>query len=233
LLVRSLIFYLVFYSTLIPISIVVIFSSIIFSMETTQKVSGWWVLNILKALKLICLISWKVEGEENIPKKPCLIVANHHGPWESLFLQTLFVPTSSIIKKEILLIPFFGWAISCLKPITINRNKKLNSLKRVVQLGGKRIIEGYMVLIFPEGTRGDPSKGIGKFGNSFGMLAAKHNVPVIPICHNSGKYWVNKSIKKNKGCISVKVGSPITGSNPKEISDKAYQWIKKSYKDIN
>ena len=46
---------------------------------------------ILKALKLICLISWKIEGEENIPKKPCLIVANHHGPWESLFLQTLLI----------------------------------------------------------------------------------------------------------------------------------------------
>ena len=99
-------------------------------METTQKISGWWILNILKALKLICLISWKVEGEENIPKKPCLIVANHQGPWESMFLQTLFVPTSSIIKKEILLVPFFGWAISCLKPITIDRNKKLNSLKK-------------------------------------------------------------------------------------------------------
>ena len=58
-------------------------------------------------------------------------MANHQGPWESLFLQTIIQPTSSIIKKEILFIPFFGWAISRLMPIPINRKEKHSSMKKV------------------------------------------------------------------------------------------------------
>ena len=69
------------------------------------------------------------------------------------------------MKKEILIIPFFGWAISRLKPISINRKLKVKSLKKVIEVGGARIQEGYAVLVFPEGTRKKPEDGIGKFGN--------------------------------------------------------------------
>ena len=100
------------------------------------------------------------------------------------------------MKKEILIIPFFGWAISRLKPISINRKLKVESLKKVIEVGGARIKEGYAVLVFPEGTRKKPEDGIGKFGNSCGLLASNEMVPIIPICHNSGKYWINRSFKK-------------------------------------
>ena len=55
------------------------------------------------------------------------------------------------MKKEILMIPFFGWAIARLKPISINRKMKIESLKRVIEVGGARIREGHAILIFPEG----------------------------------------------------------------------------------
>mgnify|MGYP003325515752 CR=1 FL=1 len=95
------------------------------------------------------------------------------------------------MKREILLIPFFGWAISRLKPISINRKLKIESLKRVTEVGGQRIRAGFAVLVFPEGTRRNLKDGIGKFGNSCGVLASNESVPIIPICHNSGKYWLN------------------------------------------
>ena len=84
---------------------------------------------------------------DNIPNYPFVMVSNHQSPWESFFLQTLFLPTSSVMKKEILIIPFFGWAISRLKPISINRKLKVESMKKVVQIGGKRIRSGYAVLV--------------------------------------------------------------------------------------
>ena len=124
---------------------------------------------ILKVLNLLCGISWNKKGIENLPNTPFVIAANHQSPWESFFLQTLFIPTSSIMKKEILMIPFFGWAITRLKPISINREMKIESLKKVIEVGGARIQEGYSVLIFPEGTRREPEDGIGKFGNSCGL----------------------------------------------------------------
>ena len=137
------------------------------------------------------------------------------------------------MKKEILLIPFFGWAISRLKPISINRKLKVESLKKVVEIGGERIREGYAVLVFPEGTRKKPEKGIGKFGNSCGLLASNEAVPIIPICHNSGKYWINKSFRKKSGKITVVIGKPICGTDPKKLTEEAHSWIEKTYFNIS
>ena len=137
------------------------------------------------------------------------------------------------MKKEILMIPFFGWAIARLKPISINRKMKIESLRKVIEEGGARIQEGYSILIFPEGTRKEPEDGIGKFGNSCGVLASNEGVPIVPICHNSGKYWLNKSFKKNPGEINIIIGKPIYGKNPKELTENAYQWIEKNYSKIN
>jgi len=184
-------------------------------------------------LKWLCGVSWVVEGLDNIPEAPFVMAANHQGPWESLFLQTLFLPTSSILKKEILIIPFFGWAISRLQPIAINRKLKMESLKRVIKIGGQRLRSGFAVLVFPEGTRRRPQDGIGKFGNSCGVLASNESVPVIPICHNSGKYWVNRSFKKRGGEIQVVIGKPILGNDPKAITQEAYLWIDKTYSEIS
>ena len=151
------------------------------SIKKCQMIASFWIINILKVLKYICGIGWAVDGIDNIPDKRFVIMANHQGPWESLFLQTLILPTSSIIKKEILFIPFFGWAISRLKPIPINRKEKHSSLKRVISIGSKRIKDGYAVLIFPEGTRRNAKDGIGKFGNGGAVLAVSEVVPVLPI----------------------------------------------------
>ena len=204
-----------------------------FSVKKCQMIASFWIINILKVLKHICGIDWALDGIDNIPNKPFVIMANHQGPWESLFLQTLALPTSSIIKKEILFIPFFGWAISRLKPIPINRKEKHSSMKKVISIGSQRIKDGYAVLIFPEGTRRNPKDGIGKFGNGGSVLAVNAGVPVVPICHNSGMYWKNKSFKKVAGKISVVIGKPIRGIDAKENTKQAQIWVDKTYKEIS
>ena len=223
----------VFVSSLICVSLIIIVSSFFLSTHSAQYIGKLWILFVLHSLKTLCGIGWNIKGIENIPNTPFVMAANHQSPWESFFLQTLFLPTSSIMKKEILLIPFFGWAISRLKPISINRKLKVESLKKVVEIGGKRIRGGYAVLVFPEGTRKKPEEGIGKFGNSCGLLASNEAVPIIPICHNSGKYWINKSFKKKRGDINVVIGKPISGSDPKRLTEEARSWIANAYLDIS
>ncbi len=137
------------------------------------------------------------------------------------------------MKKEILVIPFFGWAVSALKPISINRKNKFGSLKKVINDGGLRIKEGYAILVFPEGTRKKPEEGIGKFGNSCGILASNEKVPIVPVCHNSGKFWINKSFMKKKGVIDVFIGKPLFGKNPKKLTEEAHKWVKNKYSEIN
>ena len=163
-----------------------------FKTNLLQIFAKYCIFIILYALKAICGISWKVEGIENIPEGPCIFAANHQGVWESFFLQTINIPTSSIIKRELLFIPFFGWALACLKPIHLRRSNKFKSLKTVIIKGSKKLSNNTSLIIFPEGTRSLPQNGLKNFSSSCGVLSVKNNVPVIPICHNSGLFWKNK-----------------------------------------
>ena len=185
------------------------------------------------ALKAICGISWEVEGIENIPEGPCIFAANHQGVWESFFLQTINIPTSSIIKRELLFIPFFGWALACLKPIHLRRSNKFKSLKTVIIKGSKKLSNNTSLIIFPEGTRSLPQNGLKNFSSSCGVLSVKNNVPVIPICHNSGLFWKNKRFNKEPGIIKVRIGPAIYGESPKSITNGVKDWIESNFKEIH
>ena len=231
-LLGSIFFNAVFYLTLIPVSISIIILYFFLSTKKLQAFGALWIRFVLKTLRLFCGVTWVVEGKENIPKSPCVIVSNHQGQWESLYLQTLFIPSTSIIKKELLYIPFFGWALRCMQPITLTRANKFSSFKKVINKGVLKLKNGFSVILFPEGTRISPNKGIQPFANSCGVLASKSGKPILPICHNSGKYWKNKKFIKTPGQVIVRIGPPITGENAKKMTDTAYLWIKNSYKEI-
>ena len=230
---RSFIFNVVLYSTLIPVSTLIIVLFPFLKTVTLQKIASKWVYFILFSLKQICGVSWSIQGIENIPNEPCILVSNHQGAWESFFIQTLYFPSSSIVKRELLFIPFFGWALACLKPIHLTRSKKIISLKKVVRDGSEKLKNGISLIIFPEGTRAHPHKGLKTFSNSCGLLSVKNTVPIIPICHNSGLYWKNRRFNKQSGEVQVRIGAPLYGDNAKELTNKAYNWIKLNFVEIN
>lgn len=232
-LIGSVIFNAFFYLSLIPITTIIISLYFFISTKRLQWLGAMWIKVVLNALKFLCGVSWKVEGIENIPSTPCIVVSNHQGQWESFFLQTLFIPSTSIIKKELLLIPLFGWALRCMKPITLNRLNRVSSLKKVIKKGVIKLKNGFSIILFPEGTRISPEKGIQPFARSCGLLSVKSGFPVLPICHNSGKYWKNKKFIKSPGEVVLRIGEPILGRDPKVITNDAYNWVKNNYEEIN
>ena len=232
-LIGSIIFNAFFYLSLIPITTIIISLYFFISTKRLQWLGAMWIKVVLNALKFLCGVSWKVEGIENIPNTPCIVVSNHQGQWESFFLQTLFIPSTSIIKKELLLIPLFGWALRCMKPITLNRLNRVSSLKKVIKKGVIKLKNGFSIILFPEGTRISPEKGIQPFARSCGLLSVKSGFPVLPICHNSGKYWKNKKFIKSPGRVVLRIGEPILGRDPKMITSDAYNWVKNNYDKIN
>ena len=232
-LIGSIIFNAFFYLSLIPITTIIISLYFFISTKHLQRLGAMWIKVVLNALKFLCGVSWKVEGVENIPNSPCIVVSNHQGQWESFFLQTLFIPSTSIIKKELLLIPLFGWALRCMKPITLNRLHRVSSLKKVIKKGVIKLKNGFSIILFPEGTRISPERGIQPFARSCGLLSVKSGLPVLPICHNSGKYWKNKKFIKSPGKVILRIGEPILGRDPKVITNDAYNWVKNNYEEIN
>jgi 1-acyl-sn-glycerol-3-phosphate acyltransferase len=228
----SLLFNITLYSSLPFISAVILVAYPFVSAKILSKIASFWISFILKLLRFLCGLDWEVKGLSNIPNSPVIVISNHQGQWESLYLQTLIHPISSIIKQELLLIPFFGWALAFMRPIPINRKNKFQSLRKVIDEANKRLNDGSSVLIFPEGTRIKPENGIAEFSNSCGLLSVKNNIPILPICHNSGKFWENKRFIKKSGLINVRIGPLFKGDDPKVLTNEVKAWMEKEYQKI-
>jgi len=186
-----------------------------------------YISTLLIVLKFLCRIDWEVTGDI-LGQRPVIIASNHQGLWESFYLQTLVNPLTTIIKKELIYIPFFGWALNLLNPIKINRSKKVQSAKKVMMTGTQKLRNGFSILLFPEGTRKIPGKRIGKFARSAADLAIKNNVDLIPIYHDSGLYWRNKKFIKIPGTVKVIIGAPIQGKNSYEMTKNLVDWMNKN-----
>lgn len=193
-----------------------------------------WVRFNLKMLKLICRLDFEVQGQENIPKQNGVILCKHQSAWETIALQAIFPPVVFILKKELLRIPIWGWAMATLEPIAIDRANKSAALKQILRDGEKRLLEGYWVVVFPEGTRVAPGQK-GRYGSSGAMLAHRTGRPVVPVAHNAGEYWKRRGFLKYPGTIRVRVGPPIDASrfNANEITAQAEQWIETQMAEIS
>jgi len=187
---------------------------------------GWW-------LKVTCNIRFEMENPEDIPEEVCVVVSNHESSWETFFLQSYFAPQCVAAKKELFYIPFVGFTLRSLNPIIIDRTKKQNALKQLVSQGKDRLNDGVSVLIFPEGTRVDRGETKAHFAGG-SMLAIQAKCPILPIVHNSGKFWPPNKIKKNPGVIKIRVGKKIdtAGRKPKELTQEIEDWMRKTSKEL-
>lgn len=199
-------------------------------------INVYWCRFALVLVRLFLGIKVKVTGAEHIPERPCVIVSNHQSTWETFFLSAYFQPLSQVLKRELLYVPFFGWAMAMLRPIAIDRDNPKVALKQVASKGDKLLKEHTWVLIFPEGTR-VPFGQIGKFSRSGAALAVNANLPVLPIAHNAGKYWPKEGWGKRAGTIEVVIGEPMwaEGSGPRaiaELNDRAAAWNEKTQREM-
>ena len=165
-----------------------------------------------------------------------MILAKHQSTWETFFLSAYFQPLSQVLKKELLRVPFFGWAMAMLKPIAINRDNPKQALKQLASQGAERLEQNCWVLIFPEGTR-IPVGNIGKFSRGGASLAANAGLPVLPIAHNAGMFWPKAGWAKKPGTIDVVIGQPMyaEGEGPRaiaELNQRAFEWIAQTQFDL-
>jgi len=177
-------------------------------------------------LYVTCKIRFVVHGQENIPAEPCVIVSNHQGQWETFSMQYLFHPLCTLLKRELLYIPLWGWAMSLLRPIAINRSKPKQAILQTLEEGSKRLEQGLFVLLFPEGTRVKAGM-VGKYARSSFELAKRNNVKVLPICHNSGDCWPAHKFIKQPGTIKLFIGKPVKVVDSKKSAEEVKAWTEK------
>ncbi len=184
-----------------------------------------WLLRHLNGVRI------QIEGTEHIPSgRPVVVMCNHQSQWETFYLQLLISPQATILKRELLWVPFFGWGLALLRPIAIDRSKGSQALKTLLRVGQERLREGISVVIYPEGTRQPPGT-IGRFNVGGAMLAARAGIEVLPMSHNSGDCWPSRSLLRLPGTIRLRIGEPISvaGKSPKQITAEAEAWIRQHY----
>ncbi len=191
---------------------------------------GWCRMSVF-LVRWICGVSYTVSGLENMPAKgePVLILSKHQSTWETLYLQGLFWPACTVLKKELIRIPFFGWGLAALHPIAIDRDNPRVALRKVKANGLQRLQEGFNLLLFPEGTRVAPGEK-GKYARSGADIAVESGRPVIPVAVNSGRFWPTKQFAKIPGSISVVVGPAISseGKTSKQLIGEVESWIEQT-----
>jgi 1-acyl-sn-glycerol-3-phosphate acyltransferase len=201
---------------------------------TRSRIVSGWAFFTMWWLKATCGVRFQVQGLENIPKTPSIILAKHQSAWETIALQTIFPPQIWVMKRELLLIPFLGWAFIALAAIPINRSAGRAALKQLVDHGKDRLARGLWVVIFPEGTRIAPGEK-GKYHIGGAWLAAHTGTQVVPVAHNAGLFWPKNTFIKHPGTIQVVIGKPIqtAGHKPDDVNTQVEAWIENTMQTLN
>ena len=198
-------------------------------------VTSRWNVFMIWCLKVICGIRYEIRGKENLPDAPAVLLSKHQSAWETIFLLPMMPrPLVFVFKREILFIPFFGWAMALLRMIPIDRSKGKNAFKEVVRHGKRRLEQGLWIIMFPEGTR-IPVGQTGKYKSGGTRLAIDTGALVVPIAHNSGECWPKNSFIKRPGLVTVSIGKPISpeGQTPDGMMQQVETWIESEMRVIS
>ena len=176
-----------------------------------------------------------VEGRENLPDVPSVLMIKHTTALETYGHLTMFPRTAWVLKRSILYVPIMGWAIALLfDPIGIDRGAGGRAVKQVIGEGKQRLAEGTWVTIYPEGTRVPPGE-TRKYGVSGAALAAEAGAPIVPVAHNAGDFWRRREFIKRPGTVRFCIGPPIdaTTQSPKQTNRLVQDWIEAKMHEIS
>ncbi len=232
---RSLLF---FVSTTISMLIIgpIVLLLYFFPFGYRYRLAMFWVNLVHWGARFFCGIDYRAEGLQHIPTEENVIyLCKHQSAWETLALfKILPGRLVFVLKRELLWIPVWGWAMSTLKHIAINRQLKKAALQTLIDQGIARLQEGFSVVIFPEGTRIAPGEQR-KFNAGGALLAQRSGYPLIPIAHNAGTFWPRNSFLKYPGTITVRIGPLIQskGRKAQDINQEVAAWINETMQEID
>ena len=168
---------------------------------------GYWTsfcLQVFLSTKII------IKGRENIIKnKKFFIAASHQSMFETFFLQTIFNSPVFILKKELLMIPLFGWYLKKIGSISIKRNKISKENLGFFEDISKQINSSDRpIIIFPQGTR-LPPKDRAPFKKGSARIYEELKISCQPIAINSGNTWPKKGSKRTNTILTISILKPI------------------------
>ena len=199
-----------------------------------------WLRGAIEAARWLGGIHYQVVGEEHLPSagdnQRIILCPKHQSTWETFFFASRMPhPLAYVFKRELLFIPFFGWAMACLNMIPIDRSARGDAWSKVASLGEELMDAGKWVIMFPEGTRSRRGEqGVYKTGAARLALAA--GASIVPIAVASARCWPRKSFSFIPGAVAVSVGPPIVGHGGEsagELMERVEYWVENEMRRID
>jgi 1-acyl-sn-glycerol-3-phosphate acyltransferase len=179
------------------------------------KIMGYWTsicLQVFLSTKII------IKGKENIIKnKKFFIAASHQSMFETFFLQTVFDSPVFILKRELLMIPIFGWYLKKIGSISIARNKiSKKNLGFFDDISKQVNSSDRPLIIFPQGTR-LPPEDRSPFKKGSSRIYEELKISCQPVAINSGNTWPKKGSKNKNTFLTISILEPIEPGLKKEL----------------
>jgi 1-acyl-sn-glycerol-3-phosphate acyltransferase len=217
--------------TVIPCALLIVLAAAVgLSANKRYSIAAFWLNLSIQSARVIMDVRYRIQGQENLPDgatSPAILLVKHQSTYET-FLMPAIMPhaLAYVFKRELLYVPFFGWAIGLLDMIHIDRSQRAKAFGKVVEQGRKLLAQGTWVIMFPEGTR-IPRGERGTYKSGGTRLAIATGAPVIPIAVTSAKCWPRKAFIKFPGVVDVSIGAPIdsVGRDADELTREVENWI--------
>ena len=229
-LLRSILHALWMLVTVIPWAIVMLLASLRVRGNPLYWMAARWLGWAIDGARILLGIRVRISGWHHLPQgetSPAILLVKHQSTFETFLMPTLMPhPLAYVFKKELLQVPFFGWAMGRLDMIHIDRKQGPQAFAKVVAQGKALLARGVWIIMFPEGTR-IPRGQRGTYKTGGTRLAVETGAPVIPVAVTSAKCWPRKAFIKHPGVVDVSIGPPIPsiGREPAELMREVQDWI--------
>jgi 1-acyl-sn-glycerol-3-phosphate acyltransferase len=182
--------------------------------EVTMRFGRFWAKGVLWLLRAVVGLDHEVRGLDRIPDSGCIIAMKHQSAWDALILPVALGDPAVVVKRELLLLPFYGWYAVRAGSIAIDRKARAGALRRMLASARPVVAAGRPIVIFPEGTRVAPGEhrpyqpGVAALYQALGL-------PLVPAAVNSGLFWGRRSFLKRPGRIVLEFLEPIPPGLPR------------------
>lgn len=211
---RSLVFNVLFYLVLVLLCIVAI-PTLLLPRGALMAVQAAWADISLFLMRVICNIRIEFRGVEKIPPGPLVIASKHQSFWETFALVRFFEQPLFILKRELMMIPVFGWLLKKAGMISVERGGGPRSLLKTLKQAAAEVKQGRQLVIFPEGTRTAPGAPPA-YKAGVAQIYVESAVPCLPIALNSGLFWPRRTFMRYPGTLVVEFLDPLPPGLPRD-----------------
>ncbi len=176
--------------------------------DVTYRWCVHWARALLWLMRVVCGLRVRVVMRQPWSAGPAVYALKHQSAWETIAFPALAPPISGVLKRELLVIPIYGWYMRRLGMVPIDRSAGAGAIRELMRRAKDETARGRSIMIMPEGTRLPPGRA-GRYHPGVAAIYTHLGLPVVPVALNSGLYWGRRSLVLKPGTVTMEFLEPI------------------------